>query len=85
MAPIPTPRETALKILAIFFTSVEFRSGKVLSSHEITGVWNRLGLHHADLKPGLDYAEGQGWIEIFDSENSFCLTETGFAQVEERH
>ncbi len=41
--------------------------------------------HDADFKPGLDYAEEQGWIEISDRGNSVRLTETGFAQARDRN
>ncbi len=85
MATVPTPEETAQKILAIFLISFKFCPGSVLTSHNIIGVWNNSGLHHADLKPGLDYAEEQGWIEIFDGGNSIRLTAVGFAQAKDRH
>jgi hypothetical protein len=85
MAPAPTPRETALKILEIFVTYFKRSPGSVLSTLDIIGVWNKLGLHHADLKRGLDYAEEQGWIGIFDRGNSFRLTEEGFTQAKDRH
>lgn len=85
MAPAPTPREAALKILEIFVIYLKRRPGSVLTSLDIVAVWDRCGLHHADLKPGLDYTEEHGWIEIFNSGNSFCLTEKGFAQAKDRH
>ena len=85
MAPAPTSRETALKILEIFVSCLKRRPGSVLSSFDIVAVWDRCGLHHADLKPGLDYSEEHGWIAIFDKGNSFRLTETGFDQAKDRH
>lgn len=75
----------ALKILEVFLTYFKRRPGEVLDLNDIMEVWDEWGVHGADLKPGLDYAQENGWIKIFDSGNSFCLTETGFAQAKYRH
>ena len=85
MATVLTPEETAQKLLAIFVTDFELRPGNVLPLESIIDVGNRWGPHDADFKPGLDYAEEQGWIEISDSGNSVRLTETGFAQARDRN
>jgi len=56
VATVPTPDQTALKILEIFIY-FRRRPGEALSLYSIMGVWKEQGLDHADLKPGLDYAQ----------------------------
>ena len=80
MATVPTPDQTSLKILAIFIYFLR-RPGEALPLESIMVVWKERGLDHADLKPGLDYAQEQGWIEMFNNGNSVRLTKKGFAQA----
>ena len=85
MATIPTPEQSAREILSIFVTGANLRAGHSLQRNNFFQVWIDRGLHDDDFKPGMDYAQQQGWVEIFDNGSSFRLTESGFAQAEDRY
>jgi hypothetical protein len=75
MATIPTPEETALKILDIF-KHFNCRPGNVL--------YRRIFFRRmtaADFAPGMEFAAQQGWIEILRKGSSFKLTAAGYAKA----
>jgi hypothetical protein len=75
MATIPTPEETALKILDIF-KHFNCRPGNVL--HRLN-FFSRIEAE--DFAPGVEFAAQQGWIEILKKGASFKLTAAGFAKA----
>ena len=85
MATIPTPEQSAREILSIFVTHANMRPGNSLQLNHFFGIWIERGLHDEDLKHGMDYAQEKGWVEIHDNGYSFRLTESGFAQAEDRY
>lgn len=81
MATIPTPEESAKRILELF---LEFhcRPGHVLGQNNLFGAFMKSPWQVSDIVPGLKYAAEQGWIEILDK-NKFRLTELGFSKAGE--
>jgi hypothetical protein len=77
MATIPTPEETALKILDIF-KHFNCRPGNVLDRLNFTRK-----IAAADFAPGMEFAAQQGWVEVLSGGSSFSfkLTAAGFAKA----
>ena len=79
MATLPTPEESARKVLKIY-EHLGTRPGEGLSTQNISVVAAKQGLSTNDLRDGLRYGDKQGWFE--DGPNgSVRLTEAGFAEI----
>ncbi|MGE4295276.1 MAG: hypothetical protein AB7E49_06210 [Campylobacterales bacterium] len=78
MAKIPTPQETAIRILDIFVNHFNCRPDHVLRINNFIGVWHKKGLHWEDFVPGMEYAAETGLVEVLEGGVSFRLTQTGF-------
>lgn len=84
MARMPTPEESARRVLYIFVNHFSGRPGWVLRSINFEAANEKKRyLHYDDLGPGMDHAVKQGWIEALPDGDSFRLTEAGFAEAPE--
>ena len=85
MAKLPTPEESARRVLYIFVNHFSGRPGWVLRwiNFEAANEKKRY-LHYDDVGPGMEYAVKQGWIEALPDGDSFKLTEAGFAAAPEK-
>ena len=81
MATISTPEETALEILDIFVKNFKCLPGDVLQIHYFNPLWHKRGFAAEDLKPGMEFAAQQGWVEVIRGGASFMLTAAGFAKA----
>ena len=81
VATIPTPEETALKILDIFVKNFKCGPGNVLQRQNFDTPWHKRGLAAEDFAPGMKFAARQGWVEVIREGASFMLTEVGFAKA----
>jgi hypothetical protein len=78
MATIPTPRESALKILSRF-KDFNIRPGETLGGNNLES-YEKYGLKFEDYKRGMAYAIEQGWI-VYTRNNDYRLTDSGFAEM----
>lgn len=79
MATIPTPEESARKILSIYVNHFNCRPGHTLASNNLM-VCQDYGLSVDDQDRGMEYAIQQGWIE-FTQNRDFRLIDKGFAEA----
>lgn len=82
MATLPTNEEIAIEVLSIFVGHFNCRPEHVLSVNNFQAVWHSRGLEAEDFKPGMEFADQRGWIEILPGGTSFRLTKDGFAAAE---
>jgi hypothetical protein len=79
MATLPTPEDSARKILAIF-KSHNVRPDNVLMAGAVNIAFTKGGRTAAEYTEGLKYAEAKGWIETGPN-SSIKLTSAGFAEM----
>lgn len=79
MATLPTPEETARKILAIYARN-QCRPGHCLLANVFLAQARFVGLAASDIADGLQFAMDEGWV-VEGPNSGFCLTEEGFAEM----
>jgi len=81
MATLPTPEESAYKILSVFVDRFKQRPGNVLRLNNFLDVIGKNEIHTDDFNAGMQFAIDQGWIEPQKGGVSFRLTKNGFEQA----
>ena len=77
MAVLPTPQESARKVLHVFVSHFNCRPGDVLQKNNLMVCMTHYQMRSEDLASGLEYAEKMGWLEATDR-GGVRLTEAGF-------
>jgi hypothetical protein len=77
MATLPTAEDAAKHILALFLRH-NSRPGDLLPLRDLSQAFEAVPWRDADLPPGVDFAAGEGWIELTAS-GDYRLTDAGFA------
>lgn len=79
MAKLLTPAETAKEILSLFVDHFNCRPDEVVQFRNFNIIWATRRLRAEDFKPGMEYAVGEGWVEVLRNGYAFRLTASGFA------
>ena len=79
MATLPTPEESARRILSIFALN-NSRSDDVLVAEQANFAFRQAGGSAAEFQTGLEYAVQNGWLEIGEN-NTIKLTNAGCRNV----
>jgi hypothetical protein len=78
MATLPTPEESARRILSIFALN-NSRPDDVLMAEPANFAFRQAGGSAAEFQAGLEYAVQNGWLAIGEN-NTIKLTNAGFAE-----
>ena len=79
MATLPTPEESARRILSIFGLN-NSRPDDVLVAEQANFAFRQAGGSAAEFQTGLEHAVQNGWLETGEN-NTIKLTRAGFAQM----
>ncbi|HIE4123809.1 MULTISPECIES: hypothetical protein [Stenotrophomonas maltophilia group] len=80
MATVPSPEQSARKILKLFVEHFEARAGKVLRLSNFNSVIYDYDIKASDFNDGLQYALEKEWIEHSQGQ-SYILTQAGFDEA----
>lgn len=83
MATLPTPEESANKILSLFVDRFKQRPGNVLRVNNFLEAIGKNEINADDFNAGMQFAIDQGWVESLNEGVSFKLTDKGFEQAPE--
>lgn len=80
MATVPSPEESARKILKLFVVHFKGRAGHVLRPNNFNSVLHSYNIRESDFNEGMQYAIEREWIESSQGQ-SYTLTQAGFDEA----